>query len=517
MDQDFLSSKVYSNKIRTVESITSVIGSFPRKKKVIMCHGTFDIVHPGHIRHLIYAKKKADILIVSLTCDKFITKDNYRPFIPENLRAINLAALEVVDYVIIDRNSVPIKNIKKIKPDFFAKGFEYNKNNISQKTKDEITALEEYGGKIIFTPGDIIFSSSSIITKSPPDIKLDKLLFLMNSQKVSFQDLIEVIKKFKNLKVHVVGDTIIDAITECSMIGGMTKTPTMSFRVENEEKFIGGAAIVAKHLKKAGANTTLTTICGNDKLSHYLYSDLKKNKIKTNLINDNTRPTTEKNAIICNNYRIIKLDRVDNREISSDIIKSVSNLIKKTNTKAIIFSDFRHGIFTKNTIPFFIKSINKSVYKVADSQVASRWGNITDFKNFDLITPNEKEARFSLGDQDTVLRPLGLELYKKAKCKMLILKCGERGIITYQSKNMNNFRSFYSLDSFANNIVDPVGAGDALLAYATLSKLVSKKNIIASLIGNLAASLACEKNGNLPIGPSELIIRIKEFQTFKTK
>ena len=100
----------------------------------------------------------------------------------------------------------------------------------------------------------------------------------------------------------------------------------------------------------------------------------------------------------------------------------------------MIFADFRHGIFNKNSIPNFVKAINSGVFKVADSQVASRWGNILDFKNFDLITPNEKEARFSLADQDTTIRPLASRLYNEARCKNMILKLGEKGTITFRRK-----------------------------------------------------------------------------------
>ena len=78
-----------------------------------MCHGTFDLVHPGHIRHLIYAKNEADVLIVSITSDKHVIKKKDGTYIPENLRAENLAALEFVDYVFIDYNHTPINSIKK--------------------------------------------------------------------------------------------------------------------------------------------------------------------------------------------------------------------------------------------------------------------------------------------------------------------------------------------------------------------------------------------------------------------
>ena len=120
----------YARKIKSPQELREILGAHPRKKKAIMCHGTFDLVHPGHIRHLIYAKSKADILITSLTADVHIYKANFRPFVPQDLRAMNLAALEVVDYVIIDENPTPIENIKVIQPDLFAKGYEYSKSGL---------------------------------------------------------------------------------------------------------------------------------------------------------------------------------------------------------------------------------------------------------------------------------------------------------------------------------------------------------------------------------------------------
>lgn len=510
--------KKFEHKIKSASEFLKHIGNTPRKKKIIMCHGTFDIVHPGHIRHLLFAKEKADILVVSLTCDKYVSKANYRPFITENLRAINLSVLDFVDFVIIDKNETPIKNLKKIKPDYFAKGFEYNKKNMNPKTLEEIKTVESYGGKMVFSPGDIIFSSSKIIDSYPPDMKNEKLFHLMNSEKITFENIINNIYSFKNQHVHIVGDCIIDSFTYCTMIGGMTKTPTMSLKKEKTIQYVGGAGIVAKHLAAAGAKVTLTTVCGEDNELKFFKKDIGKFKnIKLNLIIDRNRPTTNKNLILCNDHRLLKVDSIDNSQVSELIINQICNLIKSSKANAVVFSDFRHGIFTKNTIPLFYKSIPKKSLKVADSQVASRWGNILEFKNFDLLTPNEKEARFALADQDTVVRPLGLELYKKTKCKSLILKCGDKGLLCFRSKNASNFRSFFTLDSFAKFAKDPVGAGDALLAYATLSKLISENDVIAAVIGNIAAGLECEKEGNVPINAQELISRLNELKKYIDK
>ena len=254
----------YSIKIITPSKLLKIIGKRPRKKKVIQCHGNFDVVHPGHVRHLMYAKTKADILVVSITADKYVKKGIYRPFVPENLRALNIAAFQMVDYVIIDDNQTPIKNLSFIKPDFFAKGFEYVSEGLPPATKEEAKLVESYGGEMIFTPGDIIYSSTKLINLAEPKIDNYKLIDLMNRNKLTFEILKQTLKKFKNLKIHVVGDTIIDSYTRTNLIGGHVKTPTPSVLYQEKNDYVGGAGIVAQHLKSAGANVSFTTVLGND-------------------------------------------------------------------------------------------------------------------------------------------------------------------------------------------------------------------------------------------------------------
>ena len=143
--------------------------------------------------------------------------------------------------------------------------------------------------------------------------------------------------------------------------------------------------------------------------------------------------------------------------------------------------------------------------------MSNRWGNILEFQGFDLITPNEREARFALGDQDSTIRPLALDLYKKAGCKVLILKLGERGVFTYRAPSPE-VRSFFTVDTFADKVVDAVGAGDALLAYATLSMVATKSNVIGSLLGSLAAAVACERDGNNPIAPEDVLKKLNALE-----
>ena len=147
----------YRHKIKTAQEIHDRY--FLDGKTSIMCHGVFDIVHPGHIRHLLYAKGKADILIVSITADRHVNKGPGRPHVPQDLRALNLAAFEMVDYVIIDHNATPLENLKLIQPDFYARGFEYSAHGPGTQIAEEAEAVRAYGGEILFTPGDVVYSS----------------------------------------------------------------------------------------------------------------------------------------------------------------------------------------------------------------------------------------------------------------------------------------------------------------------------------------------------------------------
>jgi sugar/nucleoside kinase (ribokinase family) len=195
---------------------------------------------------------------------------------------------------------------------------------------------------------------------------------------------------------------------------------------------------------------------------------------------------TQKNVFSADGYRLLKVDRLDNRPISSKVLKDFTDAIAATEAEVVVCSDFRHGIFNPGTIPTLLASLPRRALRVADSQMASRWGNILDFQGFDLIAPNEREARFALGDQDSTVRPMALELYRRAGCKYLILKMGPRGVITYRAPDPN-VRSFFTVDSFTNRVVDAVGAGDALLAYATVSLAASSDPVTASILGSFAA------------------------------
>jgi rfaE bifunctional protein kinase chain/domain len=494
----------YKHKIKLPEEVARLVGERPRRRKVIMCHGVFDVVHPGHLRHLLYAKSKADILVASLTADHHIAKGQYRPHVPQELRAINLAAFEIVDYVIIDAEPTPLKNLALIKPDIFAKGYEYQASGLPLKTQSELDVIRGYGGEIIFTPGDYVFSSSQLIEAAPPSLRIEKLMTLMEGADLTFDKLRRVLDSLGGRRVHVVGDIIVDTFTYTSMIGGQTKTPTISVLFEKKVDYIGGAGVAAEHRRAAGAEVAFSTVLGEDPLKDFVLEGLSKSGVECRPVIDKTRPTTNKNAVISGGYRLLKVDTLDNRSISDEIVLSLAKAIATEKSKALVFSDFRHGMFNRRTIPTLTDAIPERMYKVADSQVASRWGNITDFQGFDLITPNEREARFALGDQDSGIRPLAAELYDAARCKTLILKLGDKGVLTCRHGDHQALDSFFVVDSFVDRLVDGVGAGDALLAYSTLCMLESKSEVVATILGIMAAACECEKDGNVPVNAEDV-------------
>ncbi len=502
----------FGHKIKTVEELCELVGPRPRDKKVIMCHGVFDVVHPGHMRHLIYAKSKGDILVASLTADRHIDKGVYRPHVPQEIRAANLAAFEVVDYVVIDKNAKPLENISTIQPDFFAKGFEYVEGGMSPKTAEESEVLDAYGGEIVFTPGDVVYSSSKLIEMAAPELQTQKLLSVMERDNITFGDLRNTLSAMAGKKVHVVGDTIVDSLTQCAMIGGQTKTPTMSVLYQDKTDYIGGAGIVAKHLRAAGADVVFSTVLGDDPLKDFVLDGLKEFGVEVRPVIDEFRPTTNKNAIVVGGYRLLKVDTLDNSSISDSIVETLTASIKDVAADAVVFSDFRHGLFNRRTIPALVDAIPEGLFRVADSQVASRWGNITEFTGFDLITPNEREARFALADQDSGVRPLASRLYDAAQCKTLILKLGERGVLTCRNSDHEALDSFFIVDSFVDHLVDAVGAGDALLAYATLASLVTPSPIQATILGSIAAATECERDGNIPVAADDILAKLDKLE-----
>ena len=183
-----------------------------KKKKIVLCHGVFDLVHLGHLEHFKTAKRFGDYLVVSLTKDKFIQKGPGRPLFNEQQRMEYLRHIKVIDQVVISKTESSIDTINLIKPNFYVKGPDY-KDSYKDKTKKiilEKKAVEKVGGKLKFT-NDITFSSSNILNTSNYIFNDEQRNFINNlKKKFNYSQIERIVKKFKELNVLVIGELIID-------------------------------------------------------------------------------------------------------------------------------------------------------------------------------------------------------------------------------------------------------------------------------------------------------------------
>ena len=181
--------------------------------------------------------------------------------------------------------------------------------------------------------------------------------------------------------------------------------------------FPGGAAVVAKHLRQAGAEVTFSTVLGDDALKDFVLEGSGSERRRMPRVHRSDPADHPKERVHRRRLPMLKVDRLDNRPISEHERERAQGRAGQTPGGCRGLQRFPPRHLQRYTIPQLTEAMPAGATRVADSQVSNRWGNILEFQGFDLITPNEREARFALGDQDSVVRPLALELYKRAGCK----------------------------------------------------------------------------------------------------
>ena len=259
-----------------------------KKEKKILVTGNFNILHPGHLRLLKFAKGLGDKLIVGVNSDK-LGKNGIH--ISEEMRLENVKSNIWVDEAFMIEE--PIDNlIKKLKPNFVVKGKEYE-----GKENPELEALSSIGGRLIFSSGDVNFSSADLITKdllNQQNFSLNYPKEYIQRHKLKNKNLRNILKSFKNKKVCVIGDLIIDEYINCDPLGMSQEDPTLVVTPTESKKFIGGAGIVASHAASLGAKTSIISITGKDSSAEFAKKRLKEMNVKSFLFEDESRPTTLK-------------------------------------------------------------------------------------------------------------------------------------------------------------------------------------------------------------------------------
>ena len=277
-------------KIKNLEELTPIIANLKSTgKKIVHCHGVFDLLHIGHIKHFEEAKTFGDVLVVSITPDEFVNKGPGRPAFSTALRLEALSALESVDYVVANKWPTAEEIIKIIQPNVYCKGPDYknHSDDITGKISDEENAVKSIGGKIIYT-NDITFSSSSLLNKFGDIYSKEQELFIRNiKDKYSFEMIQKKVKGLNKLKVLVIGETIIDQYVFCEALGKSGKEPVLVLRDLETQEYLGGSLAIARHLSSFCENVSVLSFLGKDnEYKSFIENNIEEN-INLNFFNKN--------------------------------------------------------------------------------------------------------------------------------------------------------------------------------------------------------------------------------------
>ena len=473
------------------------------KAKKVFVSGKFAVIHSGHIRLFMFAKTIGINLIVALDTEGLDEAEI-------EWRTSFLNNQEFVDEVVLFNADIE-KTILRIKPDIIIKGSEFSSRNNIEK---EIVST--YGGELIFSSGSTFFSEKDLLNS-------DEVISVDYSEKIpkdflkrngiSLSDISEQILKFNNIKVCVIGDVIIDEYINCHPLGMSREEPNIVVTPIDSQKFLGGAGIVAAHTVGLGATTRLITITGKDEAGSWAVSKAAEYGITIKSIEDKTRPTNLKQRYKAGLQTLLKISHLSQDVVSDTIQNQIINEFEKIapDIDLLILSDFSYGVLTKEVTTKLIKiaKLNGLVI-AADSQTSSQLGDLGKFANVDLITPTETEARLELKDQKSGLAVIADKLRSKINSQSIIIKLGADGLVINGVKLDGTLLSLDALPAFNQNPIDISGAGDSLLAAASLAITIENNLAKASLIGSLAAAIQIGRVGNIQIEKEKIISLIQK-------
>lgn len=486
-------------KVKTIEELSRIVGRLRKKgKKIVHCHGVFDLLHPGHIKHFEAAKEKGDILVVTLTKDEYVNKGPGRPIFNQYLRAETIAAMECVDFVAINEWPTAIETIRKLRPHYYVKGSDYAQKDedLTGKIYEEEQAVKSIGGMMHFT-NEISFSSTALInTFLTPYPEEAKDFFLKFKRSYSSGDIVSMLKKVKDTRVLVIGDIIIDEYHYCAGMGKSQKDNIIATKFLNEEVFAGGVLAAANHLAGFCENVTLLSSIGlqND-YRDFIQKHLKAN-IKTNFYYRKDAPTVVKRRFVDPNF-LTKLFEIcylaDTQPLPKHLEDQIEDYLNSNIKKfdMVLVADFGHGLITPKIVKTICKKAKFLAVNVQTNSANLGFNLITKFPRADYICIDEPEIRFACHDRFSNLEKLILQINKHLSCDRIIITRGHRGSLAYSKKN-----GFTAVPIFSKEVVDRIGAGDAY--FSVTSPCVFKDNPMEAVgfIGNAVGAMKVLIVGN---------------------
>ena len=483
-----------SRKILPLKEIAKRIEGLKSKaKRVVQCHGVFDIVHLGHIRHFNMAKKEGDVLLVTLTADKFVKRGPGRPIFNEQLRSEYLASLSMVDYVGIINADTATESIKILKPDFYAKGIEYknHQKDVTGKISEEEEAIKSVGGKIIYTD-DITFSSSQMIN-SYLDVFPQRTVRYLQAlgKRYPMETIVDAIDRLKKLKVLVIGDTIIDEYHYCVPMGKSSKEHLVVNRYTSEEMFAGGALATANNVASICGEVDLVTVLGSrDSKEDFIRGRLSPNVKPRFFYRPDTNTIIKRRFVGENaNRKLFEICYMKDNDIDRREETKITHHLEKVLGKydLVVVSDFGHGLLTKRLIDLICA---KSKYLAVNAQTNSAnigFNMVTKYPRANVVCIDELELRFAAHDKFNDIRQLAKNVYSQIGCEHIIATRGPSGSLCYSEKD-----GYHETPAFAYRVVDAIGAGDAFFAYVAPCFSGGMPPELVSFIGNAVGSLAVQ-------------------------
>ena len=475
---------------------------------VVLCHGHFNIIHPGHIRYLDYARQQGTRLVVSVQGDATFLEADHKHHFKEDERASGVAAIQTVHEVVLLGEKTLKDAILKLKPSVLVLGTEYE-YELYQKVKDAVEILLKQGGRVLYRAGESYYASTELLQDSRSDIQKERnQLFQQACEQQGFciEGLPDLLYKFKDASLLVIGDTILDRYVACDALGMSAEAPIIVARELEDQDFLGGAAIVASHAKSIGANCSYLSVVGADQNGAMVKDKLVSQNVEHVLIEDSSRPTTLKVRYMIENQKIFRVSRLKEHSIPRSIEDQlIMEIRRKTpGVQGILISDFVYGVITPRILKVIKEqSVKNNLFLFGDLQCSSQVGNVAKFKNFHLLCPTEREARIALGSQDEGLEQLANSLIKRTSTRNLILKLGAAGFIVYenQKEGFINRQHFPALNP---NPVDVTGAGDSLLTALAVGICAGIPLMQSSAIGACLAKIAVQTVGNFPVSRQKL-------------
>jgi len=472
-------------------------------KKVVQCHGVFDLLHPGHIVHLEEAKKMGEILVITITAAAYVNKGPGRPYFSDELRMKSLAALECVDYVILSENETSMEIINFIRPDFYVKGKEYEnfEEDLSQNIEKEVAAVRDCGGDVYFTDDEVVFSSTRLLNHNfevfPPGVKEYTRDLAV---RFSFADIKKIVEDLANLKVLVVGDAVIDEYVFSNVLGLMSKDRGLSSRYLKEESYLGGALVVARHIAAFIENVSVCTLIGQEAPIHsQMLNELSRDMFLDLCIDPFFQTTRKRRFIekrgIRDEYdKLFSINYLMEEENNDKVNRAVfyQKLDKIIPTfDMVIVADYGHGALDQKAMDIIQ---DKSKFIALNCQTNSTnfgMNLITKYSRANVFTLDQREISLAYSTRSTDYPILLARLKKHLNSRGGWLTLGSLGAIAIDADGNTSKAPALTL-----NVQDTVGAGDAFFALSSICAVLKLPLEIGTFFGNIAGALAANVLGN---------------------